>query len=68
MAAKTTAPNARVYPYIGTELAVVAGTGIPDTNGTMTNFKAIDANMADAGFLVIQVEGIDYAIPLLLTT
>ncbi|MCH6573914.1 MAG: hypothetical protein IH795_01735 [Bacteroidetes bacterium] len=68
MAAKVTVPNQRVYTHIGQELSVVAGTGIPDTGATMTNFKAIDANMADAGFLVIAVENVDYAIPLLLTT
>lgn len=65
MAAKQTAPNARVYTHIGEELNAVAGTGIPGANGTMTNFRAIDGNMADAGFLVITVKGIDRAIPLL---
>jgi len=68
MGAKVTAPNARVYEHIGSELLLVAGTGIPDTLATMTNFRAIDANMADAAFLVIEINSTDYAIPLLLTT
>ena len=68
MTAKATVGNARVYEQIGDELAAVAGTGIPDALATMTNFRAIDANMADAAFVVIEINGTDYAIPLLLTT
>lgn len=68
MAAKQTVPNAKVYDKIGVELDVVAGIGIPDALATMTNFRAIDANMADAAFLTYEINGVEYAIPLLLTT
>lgn len=68
MAAKATIANGKVYDKIGDELVAVAGTGIPDALATMTNFRAIDANMADAAFLTYEINGTDYAIPLLLTT
>ena len=66
MAAQVTSPNARIYNKIGDQLLVAAGAGIPDALATATNFRAIDANMADAGMALFEVDGVDYAIPLLL--
>ena len=67
MAAKVTAPNQRVYTDIGDELAPVSGVGIPGAAADMTAFRAL-AGMTNAAFLVIDVAGTDYAIPLLLVT
>ena len=64
MAAKVTAPNQRVYTDIGDELALVSGIGIPGAAADMTAFRAL-TDMATAAFLVINVGGTDYAIPLL---
>lgn len=67
MGAVVTVPNARVYTSIGDELVAVSGTGFPGASATMTNFRAL-ANMANAGFLIIEIDTTDYAIPLLLVT
>lgn len=64
MAAKVTSPNARIYTHIGTELLVASGTGIPDATASMTNFRAL-ANMTNAGAVLLDVEGVDYVLPLL---
>jgi len=66
MGALVTVANARVYTHIKDQLAAVSGAGFPGASATMTNFRAL-ANMANAAFLVIDVDGTDYAIPLLLT-
>ena len=65
MSGKVTVPNARIYNKIGDELLVAAGAGIPGANATATNFRAL-ANMTNAGMALFEVDGIDYAIPLLL--
>lgn len=67
MGAKVTVGNARVYDEIGDELVAVSGTGFPGASATMTNFRAL-ANMANAGFVVMEVDSTDYALPLLLVT
>jgi len=66
MGAVNTVANARIYTHIKDQLAAASGTGFPGANANMTNFRAL-ANMANAAFLVIDVDGTDYAIPLLLT-
>lgn len=66
MGAKVTAPNAKVYDEIGDELVAVSGTGFPGANASMTNFRAL-ANMANAAFVLFEIDGTEYALPLLLT-
>ena len=65
MTAKVTVANARIYTKIGDELVVAAGAGIPGANANATNFRAL-ANMTNAGMALFEVDGVDYAIPLLL--
>jgi len=45
---------------------VVSAVTLPTGNGTYTNFKAINANMAVAGALLVEIGGTKYALPLLL--
>lgn len=66
MAAKVTVTQPRIYEHIGSELDSTWDQ--PSGNGTLTLFKAINANMADAGSAVIDIGGTDYAIPLLLNS
>ena len=67
MAAKVTVPNQRIYTEIGDELAAVGGIGIPNAGADMTALRAL-VGLGGTGFLVIDVAGTDYAIPLLLTS
>jgi len=65
MGAKVTVANARAYSHIGSELVAVSGAGFPGASATMTNFRAL-ANMSNAAFVLFAIDGIDYALPLLL--
>ena len=65
MAAKSTTTQAKVYAKIGEELA---SADIPTGNGTLTNFRAINVNMADCGSILVDVAGTGYAIPILLNS
>ena len=67
MAAVVTVPNERVYKDIGSQLAAVGGIGIPNAGADMTALRAL-VGLGGAAFLVIEIDAIDYAIPLLLTS
>ena len=67
MAAKTLATQGKVYTKIEEELDIPANLDIPATTATLTNFKAL-ANMTPAGSVLVEVDGIEYAIPILLNT
>lgn len=69
MAAKVLVDNARVYTHIKDELVSppTSGTTIPGAGADMTAFRAL-AGMTNAAFLVISIDNVDYALPLLLTT
>jgi len=67
MAAKVTAPHAKAYDKIGDEVVVAVGTGIPDGTADMTAFRAL-TGMTNAGAVLFEVDGIDYAFPLLTNT
>tara|TARA_R100001244_G_scaffold76891_1_gene60982 strand:+ start:200 stop:403 length:204 start_codon:yes stop_codon:yes gene_type:complete len=67
MAAVQTVGNARVYDEIGDQLEAVTGIGFPGAGADMTAFRAL-TGMTNAAFVVTEVNGIDYAIPLLLVT
>jgi len=66
MAAKTVATNARVYAHIGSELISppTSGVTIPGAAADMTAFRAL-TDMATAAALLIEIDNVDYAIPLL---
>ncbi len=67
MAVVQTVGNARVYDAIGDQLAAVSGTGFPGSGADMTAFRAL-TGMTNAGFVVIEINTTDYAIPLLLVS
>lgn len=60
--------QAKIYARIGDELDAVASLDVATGNGTLTNFKAIDVNMADAGSVLVQIAGTEYAVPILLNS
>lgn len=66
MAVKVLATNVRVYADIGNELVSppTSGVTIPGAAADMTAFRALTA-MTTAAALLIEIDGVDYAIPLL---
>jgi len=66
MAAKVTVTQGRVYTKIKDELAET-GLDIPSGTATLTNQKAL-ANMSTAGSALFEVDGVDYAIMIVLNS
>lgn len=66
MAAPTVELNARIYGKIGGELISppTSGVTIPGAAADMTAFRSLTA-MSTAAALLIEIDGVDYAIPLL---
>lgn len=64
MAPKTLTTQGKIYTKIEGELAST-GLDIPATTATLTNFKAL-ANMTPAGSVLVEVDGIEYAVPIVL--
>ena len=65
MAATATGKYANVYTRTGGNDSVNLATETPDATADVTAFRALDASMAGAGQIGIQIDGVTYAIPLL---
>jgi len=65
MGAKNLVTQAKIYTKIEDELDIDANLDIPSSAATLTNFKAL-ANMSDAGSVLVEIRGVEYAIPTLL--
>jgi len=65
MAAKTLVTQAKVYTKIEDELDIPANLDIPSGTATLTNFKALTL-MSDAGSVLVEVDGVEYAIGIVL--
>ncbi|MHA1972419.1 MAG: hypothetical protein ACTSW1_05490 [Candidatus Hodarchaeales archaeon] len=75
MAAKTVVTQAKIYTKIGDELDPVTGNlDIPSGASTLTAFKAMVTDgvsattMANAGSVLVEIRGVEYAIPIVLNS
>ncbi len=66
MAQKVTVTQGKVYTKIEGELAAT-GLDIPSGSATLTNAKAL-ANMSTAGSVLTEVDGVEYAILIVLNS
>lgn len=65
MAAKVLATQAKIYTKIEDELDIDANLDIPSGAADLTAFKAL-TDMSDAGSVLVEIRGIEYAVPIVL--
>lgn len=65
MAASNTTAIVGVLPTMANGAGLQTQTQAPGPLATIANFRAVSANMADAGFVVIPINGVEYKIPVL---
>jgi len=66
MAVKQLATQAKVYTKIEDELDIPANLDLPSGAATVANFKLL-ANMSTSGMALLEIDGVEYNIPLLLS-
>lgn len=63
MAASNTNAVIGVLPVVAGGAGLTTQTQTPGPLATIANLRAVNANMADAGFIVIPINGVEYKIP-----